>query len=216
MGDISMLSEIDFSSILIGLFIILFGIKAVISIIEWFCVKFGIETKWNRQKREEQELLMNAIETIKEIQETHSKDKKEVIQKNNNLEKVLSDFMIEVRNEIKKFTDNRIHDREQSLEIQKELTDSIKTVVDTQTERDDKIDALICGSKELLGSTIDQLYSRYISLNGVPENEVDELDDIFQAYKRLNGNHRRDLKYDYIKHHLEVIPVETKLVIKND
>lgn len=216
MGDISTLSELDFSSILIGLFIILFGIKSIISIFEWFCVKFGIETKWNRQKREEHELLMSAITAIKEIQDTHCKDKKEVVQKNDNLEHILADFMVEVRNEIKQFTNNRIHDRAQSLEIQKELTDSIKTVVDTQTERDDKIDALICGSKELLGSTIDQLYSRYISLNGVPENEVDELDDIFQAYKRLNGNHRRDLKYEYIKNHLEVIPVETKLVIKND
>ena len=214
MGDISTLSELDFSSILIGLFIILFGIKSIISIIEWFCVKLGIETKWNRQQREERELLMNALETIKEIQETHCKDKKEVVQKNDNLEHVLADFMVEVRNEIKQFTNNRIHDREQSLEIQKELTDSIKTVVDTQTERDDKIDALICGSKELLGSTIDQLYSRYISLGGIPENEVDELNDIFKAYKRLNGNHRRDLKYEYIKNHLEVIPVETKLVIK--
>lgn len=216
MGDISTLSELDFSSILIGLFIILFGIKSIISIIEWFCVKLGIETKWNRQQREERELLMNALETIKEIQETHCKDKKEVVQKNDNLEHILADFMVEVRNEIKQFTNNRISDRAQSLEIQKELTDSIKTVVETQTERDDKIDALVCGSKELLGSTIDQLYSRYISLNGVPENEVDELDDIFHAYKRLNGNHRRDLKYEYIKNHLEVIPVETKLVIKND
>ena len=216
MGDINMLSEIDFSSILIGLFIILFGLKAIISIFEWFCVKLGIETKWNRQKREEHELLMSAITAIKEIQDTHSKDKKEVVQKNDNLEKILSDFMVEVRNEIKQFTNNRIHDREQSLEIQKELTDSIKAVVNTQMERDDKIDALICGSKELLGSTIDQLYSRYLALDGVPENEVDELDDIFQAYKRLNGNHRRDLKYDYIKNHLDVIPVETKLVIKND
>ena len=216
MGDINTLSGLDFSSILIGLFIILFGIKAIFSIFEWFCVKLGIETKWNRQKREEHELLMNAVAAIKEIQETHCKDKKEVVQKNDNLEKILSNFMVEVRNEIKQFTSNRVHDREQLLEIQKELTNSIKSVAEGQTERDDKIDALICGSKELLGSTIDQLYSRYLALDGVPENEVDELDDIFQAYKRLNGNHRRDLKYDYIKNHLDVIPVETKLVIKND
>ena len=204
MGDISMLSELDFSSILIGLFIILFGIKAIISIFEWFCVKLGIETKWNRQKREEHELLMNAVSAIKEIQDTHCKDKKEVVQKNDNLEKILSDFMVEVRNEIKQFTDNRIHDRAQSLEIQKELTDSIKAVVNTQTERDDKIDALICGSKELLGSTIDQLYSRYLSLDGVPENEVDELDDISEIHKKfykhmLNARYEKIIKYSYNK-----------------
>ena len=80
----------------------------------------------------------------------------------------------------------------------------------SEKEREKQIEALICGSKELLGAEIDARYRDYISLDGIPESEVDEFDDIFSAYKRLNGNHRRDTKYNYVKTHLRVIPVETK------
>lgn len=72
----------------------------------------------------------------------------------------------------------------------------------------------MCGNKELLGAEIDRRYREYISLDGIPESEVDEFNDIYSAYKRLNGNHRRDAKYNYVKDHLSVIPVETTLVVK--
>ncbi|MCI8661520.1 MAG: hypothetical protein HFG54_14965 [Lachnospiraceae bacterium] len=70
----------------------------------------------------------------------------------------------------------------------------------------------MCGSKELLGAEIDKRYREYIALNGIPESEVSEFDDIFNAYKGLMGNHTRDTKYNYVKNHLTIIPVETKLV----
>lgn len=81
-------------------------------------------------------------------------------------------------------------------------------------DMEESIKALMRGNKELLGAEIDKRYREYISLNGIPEPEVDEFDDIFSAYKHLNGNHRRDKKYSYIKDHLRVIPVETKLVTR--
>ena len=35
----------------------------------------------------------------------------------------------------------------------------------------------------------------------------------YTAYKDLGGNHSRDTKYFYVKNHLSVIPVKTKLVM---
>lgn len=72
----------------------------------------------------------------------------------------------------------------------------------------------MCGSKELLGNTIDERYARYIELGGIPQNEIDEFDSIFEAYQNLNGNHGRETKYEYVKNHLSVIPVKTELVMK--
>lgn len=88
-------------------------------------------------------------------------------------------------------------------------------VSDHEKEWNKQMEALICGSKELLGAEIDKRYREYISLDGIPESEVDEFDDIFNAYKNLKGNHSRDTKYNYVKNHLTVIPVETKLLLKD-
>ncbi len=96
------------------------------------------------------------------------------------------------------------------------FTDSIRSVSEREAERGKQIEALMRGSKELLGAEIDKRYREYISLGGIPESETDEFEDIFSAYKHLNGNHKRDAKYDYVKDHLHVIPVETKLITEKE
>ena len=211
-----LLLEQDFLAIILGVFIAMAGIVAIAEIIGKFSVIIGRPVKWIKKKEQDHELLIATVESVKTLQKQHEKDFKCSCDHENEIQETLKAFMIEMRNEVKQFTSNRIHDREQSFQIQKELTDSMKIIADGQSDRDRQIEALMCGSKELLGSTIDQLYSKYVALGGVPESEVDEFDDIFQAYKALKGNHRRDLKYDYIKNHLPIIPVETKLVMKHD
>ena len=61
---------------------------------------------------------------------------------------------------------------------------------------------------ELLGDKIDQKFSRYVSLNGIPETEVDEFNGLYAAYKGLGGNHKREEKYNYVKEHMKIIPME--------
>ena len=98
------------------------------------------------------------------------------------------------------------------MEIQQQLTESIKELVKSQQSNAEKISALMCGSKELLGNTIDERYEKYIELQGIPQNEVDEFNSIFEAYKGLNGNHGRETKYNYVKNHLPIIPTKTTLI----
>lgn len=208
--------QLDYSYLFFGFCVILVAGKVIISAFDWFIFeKLGIETKNMRQKKEDRELLTTTAKNLSLLQEKHNRDE-------NELKKCLSTFIeeskkenAELREEMRQFTENRIHDRQQSFKIQKELTESIKVVVDGQESRDKQIEALMCGSKELLGDTIDQRYAKYISLKGIPQNEVDEFDDIYEAYKCLKGNHGRETKYLYVKEHLPVIPVETKLLIDN-
>lgn len=212
MSDISNLQQLDLWSLFFSACVILFAFKAVSGAWDYLVVtKLGLKTRKQREKEQDHDLLVKTAENLVVLQEKHDRDE-------NELRDCLSSFIEETRKEneelreaIKQHTENRSSDREVSREIRKELADSIKVIADGQAVRDTQIEALMQGSKELLGSTIDQLYSKYVELDGVPETEIDEFDDIFQAYKRLNGNHRRDMKYDYVKHHLKVIPVETKL-----
>ena len=74
MDAIKELLNINFSYVLISVFVILIGIKAFVSIFEWVIDKMGLETKWMRQKREEHELLIQTSQNLASLQEKHEKD----------------------------------------------------------------------------------------------------------------------------------------------
>lgn len=223
MEIITELSKINFISYIIATCLIFISFKTCMLAFEWIIEFFGIETKWMRKKREEHDLLLKTSQNLADLQKKQSDDIKQSDEHDRLIRDELNKFMEEIRNsisetkkEIKQFTINRLNDREQSLKIQKELKDSIVSVSDNEKERGKQIEALMCGSKELLGAEIDKRYREYISLDGIPESEFDEFNEIFNAYKGLKGNHSRDTKYHYVKEHLQVLPVETKLIVKKE
>ena len=182
----------------------------------WFVIKFGLETKSMREKRESQELLKTTAQNLASLQSRHTQDEEE-------FRKNLNDYILENRadrqalhDEMRQYSQNRVADRQQSLKIQSELKDSIKEIAKSQEDRDAQIAALMEGSKELLGDKIDQRYNKYISLGGIPQNEVDEFDSIYEAYRGLKGNHGRQTKYEYVKNSLPVLPVKTEVVLNKD
>ena len=108
-----------------------------------------------------------------------------------------------------KYSDNRIHDRKQSLQVQKELKESIAV-------RDVQISALVVAQKEMLAEKINEKYKYYISIKGIPEDDYDEFVSMHKAYNGVGGNHHGDAKFQYCIDHLPIIPVETKLAYKNN
>lgn len=215
MGDIQAVMQIDFKVVFLGVVALLFGWKGAVMLKDWYFEKYGIETKKMKKEREDHELLIKTSQNLALLQEKSEKDDR-------SLECALETFMGEVRESFehvnKQFEEsnkNQLARKEQSLEIQRELSNSIKTLAESEKERGKQIEALMCGSKELLGNTIDERYEKYIELGGIPQNEVDEFDSIYKAYRGLNGNHGRKTKYEYVKEHLPVIPVKTELVRKH-
>lgn len=188
--------------------------KGLVELKDWFFKTYGIETKRMKEKREDHDLLIKTSQNLVLLQEKSEKDDRA-------LEVAFEVFVDEVRESFeqvhKKFEETnemQLKRKEQSLEIQKQLSDSIRQLVESQQSNTEKISALMLGSKELLGNTIDERYARYLELGGIPQNEIDDFDDIYAAYKSLNGNHGRETKYEYVKNHLPVIPVKTELLIK--
>lgn len=74
MNEIIQLTKINFSSVFISVFVILIGIKAIVSLFEWLIEKLGLETKWMRNRREEHDLLIRTSQGLVELQEHHKKD----------------------------------------------------------------------------------------------------------------------------------------------
>lgn len=94
------------------------------------------------------------------------------------------------------------------------LMATIQGLNSLQSEHEDQIDALMEAQREALADRINQKYKYYISVKGIPEDEVDEFTNLHIAYKRLGGNHSGDAKYNYCMNHLPVIPVEVKLMFE--
>ena len=220
MDEMQTLLDLDLSTVALGVVGILVVLVLILSKLDFLKNFFGIKTKSDIER----ELLEQTSRGLSELQQQHMNDMKEFRDKQNeNVEQSirhderirndLAVFITEMRDSIESLTEqmnqyaeNRVHDREQSREIQRQLNER-------SDDRDKKIEALMLGNMELLGDKIDQRFSRYVALDGIPENEVEEFDGIFAAYKALNGNHKREEKYKYVKNHMKVIPVESKLKI---
>lgn len=220
MDEMQTLLDLDLSTVALGLVGILVVLVLILSKLDFLKKFFGIKTKSDIER----ELLEQTSRGLSELQQQHMNDMKEFREKQNeNVEQSirhderirndLTVFISEMRDSIESLTEqmnqyaeNRVHDREQSREIQRQLNER-------SDDRDKKIEALMLGNMELLGDKIDQRFSKYVALDGIPENEVEEFDGIFAAYKALNGNHKREEKYKYVKNHMKVIPVESKLKI---
>lgn len=126
-------------------------------------------------------LLILAIPTIGEaighfieffgVETKWSRQQKAETQKLNDLEA-----------EMRKYKENRIHDREQSFAIQKELVDSLES--------------LRVANKSVLADRINQKYKYYLKIKGIPEDEFDEFVQMHDAYKGVGGNHSIDQKFE--------------------
>lgn len=215
MDELRELMQIDWWYIFIALCLLLFCVKLIWTLLDWLLFeKLGVETKKMKQRREDRELLKTTAElarttaeNLDKLQKRHEKDEKEFRDNLNNYMEESRKDRKALHDEMTKFTDNRINDRKQSLEIQKELKDSIAS-------RDIRNDSLIVAIKEMLAEKINEKYKYYINIKGIPEDEYDEFVSLHSAYNGVGGNHHGDAKFQYCIEHLPIIPVETKLAHK--
>jgi hypothetical protein len=150
MDELKELEHIDWWYVLFALVILLIVIKLVWSLADWlFVEKLGIETKKMKQKRQDREMLEATTKLAKTTAENLDKLQARCTKDEDEFRNSLNNYMEESRkdrkalhDEMTKFTNNRINDRQQSLQIQKELKDSIVDLVNGQQDRDEKINNL--------------------------------------------------------------------------
>lgn len=219
MDAIENLFNIEWQVVILGVITALFAFKAIVEIFKWLLFDFlGIETKAMRMKREEHELLLKTANDLKDLSARHLEDVNQSIKHDEKIQENLDSCINEIRESLKKtqdtitqFAENRVHDREQSFAIQKELTTSIAKLAKSDSSRDEQINNIMWAQKESLADKINQKYKHYIAINGIPEDEVDEFVSLHQAYNGVGGNHHGDAKFNYCMEHLPIIPVEVKL-----
>lgn len=150
MKEMNWLMQINWWYVALAVILLLVCIRFVWSLLDWILFeKLGIETKKMKQRRQESELLKATSELAKltaknleELQKRHIEDEEKF---RNNLNNYMEESRRDRRalhDEMTNFANNRVDDRRQSLEIQKELKSSIQNLVDEQHDRDEKLNNL--------------------------------------------------------------------------
>lgn len=208
MGEIETVVNLDWKSVIIAFVLCTGLVVGLIKSIDYLFEKFGIETKRMRESK----LLSQTASNLDLLKQKYEDSVKQSIKHDEKIEIALNEFVDEIKNNIydsrkkmEEFAENRVHDREQSFRIQKELTDSIKSIADGGSKREQQIEAVMAGTREMLGAEIDRRFEKYVKLQGIPADEIDEFVSLHTAYKGCKGNHSRDEKYDYAKNHLGII-----------
>lgn len=193
MDAIRPIMEIDYVKLITQLCLIIIGLNYFIPICKnFFCKVLGIETKFQREKKEQKILLQETIDKVTELSNKFN-------EASNNTDNLFEEKLVRFYTPY----------REQSMDIQKDLKNSIELLTKSDVNRSLQIESLMVGTKELLGDTIDQKYEKYIRLGGIPSDEVDEFNSIYDAYRGLKGNHNREKKYEYVMNNLPIMPVTT-------
>lgn len=80
MDAVTELFRLDFPSLFLSVFIVIIGMKSIVSAFEWFFDKCGIEFKWMQKKREDHELLITTAQNLKALQCKRDEDVRQSIQ----------------------------------------------------------------------------------------------------------------------------------------
>lgn len=120
-------------------------------------------------------------------------------------------------NEIHTMQNNYVGYREQSLEIQKKLTDMLDTLTEktnAATEKSEALNQVVLSIRdalvEIMNDRITQKCNYYYRIGGIPENEVEDFQRMFDAYRGINGNHGLEARFEKTKTELPLISEKKK------
>lgn len=163
MDAITELTTLDFSSIFLSVFVILVGMRAIVSLAEWIIEKLGLETKWMKRKREDHELLIKTSQNLAELQKRHDNDTEKSDQND-----------AEMRKDIKNLTE---------LFVEKQINDYRWEIINLA----DKISSGKLVSRECYKHAIStyERYEKIIEEKGLTNGEVEiSIQIINDSYKQ--------------------------------
>lgn len=161
MSDLKQITQIDWWYVFIAICLLLFCIKAVWSLFDWFVFeKLGVETKKMKQQREETELLKTTAELAKKtaenldkLQTRHTKDEEEFRKNLNNYIEESRNDRKALHDEMTKINENRTNDRKVSIEREKRLNDRI---TESNEHRDEIIGSISESLNKLTAMFVDK------------------------------------------------------------
>lgn len=210
MDAIEYLKEVDpWLVFFVVISIVLTGKFIYKTFIEDIIQKYGWETQRMRKHREDHEkievlmeLTKKTAENLEKLQERHSKDEEEFRKNLNNYMEESRKDRKALHDEMSKFTSNRVSDRQQSLQIQKELKDAQNEMSNKVIDISNKLDEMQKNTDERFVASeekenkrvqseikerISKIYRDCNSSQKISDIELETLEDLIETYELHGG-----------------------------
>lgn len=210
MDTVLELFNIDWKTVVVGIIVILFAVVALVQVIGKFSEIIGKPLKWVQKNNKDHETLERLITVVDGLEKKHTADTEAFTTYNADFEQKFEDFMIEMRGQMQGYLDARVHDREQSREIQKELLTTQQEQSDAISEVSNVLKALSMQINLLqestgehfmesenkenkrvqaeIKNTIAQLYRGYHESQQFTAMEKEALEDLIDSYENHGGD----------------------------
>lgn len=160
--EIQALLSLDWVALILGIFILMSGIIAIVTIIGKFSEIIGRPVKWVREKRKDHELIIENAKAIQELSKRHEEDTKQSIR---------HDEMI--RNDLSKLT--RLFVEKQIDDMRFEILDFASAISLGRNYSKEQFDHVI---------SIDKKYQKILEENDMENGQVTaSMEVIMEVYK---------------------------------
>ena len=155
-------------------------------------------------------LRRSDIKSLWDNMYTHRQVREEMVKKINTGYKVSRQNL----NDIQMMKNDYAGYREQSIKIQNELTNMLNILdekMNTATEKSEALNQVVLGIRdaliEIMNGSITQKCNYYYQIGGIPENEVEDFQRMFDVYNAIGGNHGLEARFEKTKTELPLIPI---------
>lgn len=90
MENVTSLLKIDFPALFFSVFLIIVGLKSIVSAFEWLFQKCGIEFKWMQKNQKDHELLIRTADRVAALQEKQDQDTKQSVLQDKRIQEKLA------------------------------------------------------------------------------------------------------------------------------
>lgn len=100
-----------------------------------------------------------------------------------------------------------IYSCQQEFSAQQDLmADKIDKIDEKVSNLENRMNRNDSATREMLCDKINNRFNRYMDLGGIPSDELEEFERLFNTYISLNGNGSAKVKYKYCIENLKIIP----------
>jgi len=215
MSSVQELFALDFVSLFTGIVVVLVAVKFLSELFKWFIGELGLETKNQRLRREEHELLLKTVDQLKVLYEEHQKSVAKSIEGDKDIESrfdVLEGNIMKAIGDNHKEIEDLRNERKEDVEYSKMARENMYEKIDKSIEdgklHSQTIEGLVMATRETMCDRLNQKYKYYLRIGGMPEDEIEDFISFFKSYEAIGGNHSIKAKYEYCMNNLKHIPVD--------